>query len=368
MNEDLQTQTENWDDSPYIQDAEQMLEEENLRCKSCGSDRIEEGYALPLCSECRDKLSKHPIPIQMKIAAIAFILVIIISLLKFPAAIRVGIEYERGIRAEKALKYVTALKHFENTANAYPDSDKIMVKLLSAYYENEKINEAYNTFDKLAGASPETKKMDKDLVTQVNILMDKMDMYYTPSQELYEKLKVMKNPTSEEIVDTIKPLVDKNPKEIYGAYHLADSYFEINKFDEANAVLTKVLAAHPDFYAGQLLKSATLRELGQYDKAVEGVQEVLRHNSEDIGALVTLSKIELKRKNNDKGLEYAKQAYKLDSSDPYILSNLSLAYHYNNMIKERDENFKAFQALNSKDKYTIDFLNSIFNGSLQWQK
>ncbi len=368
MNEHTERQTENENTSPYIQDVDQMLEEESTKCRSCGSDMIEEGYSLALCSECRDNLSKRPIPLQIKITAIAFVLVIIVSLLKFPESIRIGIEYERGVRAEKSLKYVTAMRHFENAAKDFPDSDKIMVRLLSAYYENEKINEAYSTFDKLAGPSPETKKMDKDLVTQVNVLMDKMDRYYSPSKELYDKLKTMKNPTSEEIVNTIKPFVDKNTKEVYGAYALADSYFEMNKFDEANAVLTKILASYPDFYSGQLLKAATLRELGQYDKSVECANEVLKHNSEDIGAFVTLSKIELKRKNNEKGLEYARQAYNLDNSDPYIISNLSLAYHYNNMIKERDDNFKTFQNLNSKDKYTIDFLNSIYSGSLQWQK
>jgi tetratricopeptide (TPR) repeat protein len=378
MNEDNQHQTTDTLNSPSEQEAEDTSEhvfdedhiiaEEISKCEVCGNPIIEEGYSLALCNECRDKLSKRPMPVQIKISVIVLILIIMISLVKFPSTIRIGVEYERGIEAEKALKYVTAMKHYENVAKNYPDSDKVEVRLLNTYYQNEKINEVYNTFDKLAGPSPDSKKMDSDLVDEVNAIMDNVDLYYNPSKELYEKLKVMKNPTSEELVTTIKPFVDKNPKEVYGAMYLADVYFEAGKYDEANNILSNIVSAHPDFYSALIFQASTLRELGQYDKAIELAQKALKHNVEDTGAIAALSKIELKRKNNAQGLEYAKQAYNVNSSEPFIVANLSLAYHYNNMIKERDESFKTYQSYNDNDKYTSDLLTSIFNGSLQWQK
>jgi len=376
MSDGIENQTTNTLISPkyetedtysYVPNEDPTMDEEIIKCKACGSTIIEEGYALPLCSQCRDKLSKRSIPLQIKITAIVFILVIIVSLVKFPSTLKVGIEYERGIKAEESLKFVTATKHFENVIENYPDSDKVLVKLLSVYYQNEKIDEAYNTYDKLVGPTPKNKKMDRDSVAQVNNLIKNMDMYYNPSKELYGKLKTMKNATAEDLVKTIKPFVDKNPNEVYGAYYLSDLYYEMKKYDEANTVLTKVVAAHPDFYEGVLLQAAIFRELGQYDKAIECTQKVLKHNSEDVAAIVSLSKIELKRKNNTQGLEYAKQAYNLDNSDKYTIANLSLAYHYNNQTKERDDMFKTFQTYENKDKYTVDFLTSIFNGSLQWQ-
>lgn len=376
MSESLENQTSNTltppkyqteDTSSYVSDEEHTMEEEIIKCKACGSTRIEEGYALPLCSQCRDELSKRSIPLQIKFAAIIFILVIIISLVKFPSTLKVGIEYERGIKAEKSLKFVTAKNYFENVLGSYPDSDKVMVRLLSADYQNEKINETYKTYDKLVGPTPKSKKMDGELVDQVNKIMKNMNLYFNPSKELSEKLKVMKNPTAEELVQTIKPFVDKNPKEIYGAYYLANAYFEMENYDEANNVLTKVVSAHPDFYQSVLLQAATFRELGQYDKAIECTKEVLKHNSEDVYAIASLSKIELKRKNNEQGLKYAKEAHNLDRTDPYTVANLSLAYHYNNKTKERDDLLKILQNNKNKDEYTIDFLTSIFNGSLQWQ-
>lgn len=345
----------------------QFQEESSRRCEVCGSEKVEEGYAMSLCNECRDKLSKRPIPIQVKLAALILVFIIIFSFVKSPGNILGGIEYERGLRADASGKYMTAMRHFENAKEYYPDSDKVMVQLISSYYENEKIDEAYAVFDELVGPAPEDKKMDRDLVDKVNSITSKMGLYWNPSKELYEKLKEMKNPTPEEIVNTIRPFVEKNQNEVYGAYVMANSLFDLKKFDEANETMTRLLKVHPDFYSGQLLQAATLREMGKYDDAVELAEKVLKHNTEDIGAMISLSKIELKRKNNAKGLEYAKQAYDLDNSEPYVIANLSMAYHFNNMLKERDENFSKYKAMDNKDKYTTDMLTAIFNGTLQWQ-
>jgi len=47
---------------------------------------------------------------------------------------------------------------------------------------------------------------------------------------------------------------------------------------------------------------------------------------------------------------------------------MALAYHYNNMPKERDEMFEALKNGAYKDNYTINLLTSIFNGELEWRK
>lgn len=351
------------------QSVEEPVEEEISGCKCCGNPEAEEGYTTPLCRKCRDKLSKHPIPIQIKAAAAVLVIVMVISLVKFPRSIKAGIEYEKGLKAEEIAFYFSAKEHFNNVLKEYPNSDKVLVKLITAYYKNEQIDEAYNTYKILAGNSPKDKKISKDLAREVNSVMDKVDLYYYPSKELHDKLKQLQNPSYEQIASTVKPFVDKNKKEVYGAYILADSYFELKKYSEANEVLSKVLAEYPDFTSGQILKASALRELGKYDEAAQAAKQVLDYNnSEDVGAILALSKIELKRKNNEKGLDYALEAAYFEEKNPYVILNLALAYHYNNKIEDRDEEFKKFKTLKGDDKETIDFYNSIFNGTLQWQK
>lgn len=337
-------------------------------CKGCGSLCVEEGYKLKLCKECRDNLSKRPIPIHIKVISLILIVIIIFSLSKFPRSISIGVEYERGVQAEEASKYLTAMKHYENVVKEYPQSDKALVRLYVSYYYCGRIDEAYEVYDKIAGDSPSTKKMDKELVQEVNEITSKLDRYYSPSKEVYEKLKGQKNAKTEDIINILKPIVDKNPNEVYAAYYLANLYFDMKDYAKASQVLSRVISKYPDFNAASLFQAATYRELGKYDEAVEYCNDALNNNVEDIGAYITLSKIELKRRNNAKGLEYAKVAYKMDKEDPIVVANLALAYHFNNLLSERDKYYKIYQDSGINDKYTDNFLKSIFDGSLQWQK
>ncbi|WP_055669280.1 tetratricopeptide repeat protein [Desnuesiella massiliensis] len=337
-------------------------------CKGCGSLCVEEGYKLKLCKECRDNLSKRPIPIHIKVISLILIAIIIFSLSKFPRSISIGVEYERGVQAEEASKYLTAMKHYENVAKEYPQSDKALVRLYVSYYYCGRIDEAYEVYDKIAGDSPSTKKMDKGLVQEVNEITSKLDRYYSPSKEVYDKLKDQKNAKIEDIINILKPIVDKNPNEVYAAYYLANLYFDMKDYTKASQVLSRVISKYPDFNAASLFQAATYRELGKYDEAVEYCNDALNNNVEDIGAYITLSKIELKRRNNAKGLEYAKVAYEMDKEDPIVVANLALAYHFNNLLSERDKYYKIYQDSGINDKYTDNFLKSIFDGSLQWQK
>lgn len=348
--------------------ADEPINDTFLGCESCGNLCVEEGYKLRLCKECRDTLSKKPIPIPIRLISLILIVIIIFSLSKFPRSISIGIEYERGVQAEEASKYLTAMKHYENVVKEYPQSDKALVRLYASYYYCGRIDEAYEVYDKIAGESPSTKKMDKELVQEVNEITSKLDRYYSPSKELYEKLKDQKNAKIEDIINILKPIVDKNPNEVYAAYYLANLYFDMKDYAKASQVLSRVISKYPDFTAASLFQATTYRELGKYDEAVEYCNKALNNNIEDIGAYITLSKLELKRRNNAKGLEYAKIAYEMDKEDPIVVANLALAYHFNNLLNERDKYYKIYQDSKINDKYTDNFLKSIFDGSLQWQK
>ncbi|MEQ8155238.1 MAG: tetratricopeptide repeat protein [Clostridiaceae bacterium] len=342
------------------------MDDTSSGCENCGSLCIEENYKFKLCKECRDKLSKRTIPIQIKLVSILLIMIILFSLSKFLHSINMGVEYERGLRAEEALKYETALNHYINVVKEYPESDKALVRLYVAYYNCGRIEEAFNVYDQIA-ESPASNNMKKILVDEVNETTDKLDTYYCPTQELYDKLIGLKNPKTEDIINILKPAVDKNPDEVYGAYYLANLYFDMKNYTEAGQVLSKVISRYPDFSPGYMLQAAVCRELGKYEEAVEYCNKELEHNVEDIGAYINLSKIELKQGNNAKGLEYAKMAYEIDNKDPYIAATLAMAYHFNNMFSERDKYYKIYQDSNIKDEYTDNLLKSIFDGTQQWQ-
>lgn len=338
------------------------------QCRSCGNPQIEEGYAMELCSECRKKLSRRPIPVAIKMAAGVVAAIVLYTSMSFPHSLGAGIEFERGLKDEKAKKYVSAMRHFENTAKVYPKSDKVMVKLMNAYYQNNRVEEAYKTLDTMIGTSAEGRSVDKALADEVNGITAKIDLYYSPSKDLYAKLKTLKDPTKEELMKVIVPYVQKNPTEIYGVAVLSNVLYDQGQYAEVEKLMSKVVEEHPDYYAGILLKASALREEGRYADAQKCVQLVLDQNAESTDALGAMSRIELKQKENTKGLEYALKAYNINKSDPYILATLSMAYHFNGKVQERDQTYKAFLASGKTDAYSKNLLADIFSGKLNWQK
>jgi Flp pilus assembly protein TadD len=58
--------------------------------------------------------------------------------------------------------------------------------------------------------------------------------------------------------------------------------------------------------------------------------------------------IALKQGNDAKALEYARKGYDLDNSDPVIVANLGVAYHYNGMFELRDKMTKEAEKLGYK--------------------
>jgi tetratricopeptide (TPR) repeat protein len=101
------------------------------------------------------------------------------------------------------------------------------------------------------------------------------------------------------------------------------------------------------------------RETGRFENAADSIEKVLKSNKEHPQAYVALSKLELSKHDNKAGLEYAEKAYEYDSGDLNVISNLSLAYHYNNMTAERD---KLFAVLKQNNYYDTEALQSVFAG------
>lgn len=112
-----------------------------IPCKNCGSSLVEEGYELALCQECRDLLSKRPIPVWIRVFFGIVTIILIFTLIKLPSSIRAGIAFERGVKADKSRKCVSAMNEYEKVIEVFPDSTLVLARLGIDYYRNEKIME-----------------------------------------------------------------------------------------------------------------------------------------------------------------------------------------------------------------------------------
>ena len=139
-------------------------------CANCSSPGIEPKYVVPLCSPCRDKLSRCAPPIWAKAFAFVVLLAMAISFIQLPASLAIGIAYERGKRAEKAHDYVTAVTHYRKVADKYPNDIDVVARLGIAQFRAGDRLGAIQTLEKLEG-----KKVDKDLADELDALAGELE-------------------------------------------------------------------------------------------------------------------------------------------------------------------------------------------------
>src|SRR5579862_8469846 len=77
-------------------------------CKGCGTPAVEPGYQIPICARCRTGLAARPVPAWIVGTGVLILIVMFVSLARFPAAYSAAVAFERGRKAEKAGNYSRA--------------------------------------------------------------------------------------------------------------------------------------------------------------------------------------------------------------------------------------------------------------------
>lgn len=332
-------------------------QEERGGCKCCGSPIIQEGYNLDLCEECRNNLAKRPIPKKFAFLAAGILVILVISLLKFPSYLNAGVEFKKAQKAIDNRNYVTAMNYYEKTVDEDANYEN-KIQLMELYYYNGYISEAYDIYESLVG-----KELKEDSYDRATEVMENMEKYYIYKDELYDKANGIEEP--DKLLQLIKPYVDSDPEEVCGASTLIDIYLEKKMFNEAKSIAERIVSENPDYDYGKYQLASIYIELGEYDKVLSIAEDLFALNRESIYGYVCKSKAELKKGNNEEGLSIAEKACKLDPYNSFANINLALAYHYNGMIEERDEmyDYCVESGFIEEDNY----IKSIFLGKYKWQ-
>lgn len=334
-------------------------------CKNCGSPEIVEGFTLPLCPECRDKLVRHAMPIWIKIVSVFILLILTYSLFSFPSALNQGISYEKGQRFEKEKMYNSALVQYEKAVKSYPDSLLLNARLFISQYKTGRIDEASNTLDnKLVGQNVK----DEALYAEVASLIEKLNKYYYPTPELNAVLSYYDPANLSVFIAKLEKFLTVYPDDPYAKYLLGNFYFDEKKFAEGEQLAKQLTVKYPDYIEANGLLAAYYREAKEYDKVIECCNIALNENKENPYIYSAMARIEIKRKNDEPALRYALEAYKYDKNSSYVLANLALAYHYNNNIKERDAIFSDFMKLKNIEVADYELVTKSFNGTSDWRE
>lgn len=326
-------------------------------CEQCGDSNIEDGYLFDLCTNCRDKLVKFRLPIWVKGFAILVLVTLAAALVKFPNTLNMGISYERAVRYEQNKKYMSAMNEYEKIVNAYPNSTNALCKLFITQYRTGRIGYAVETYDKLIGRDVD----DEQLFNEVDSAFNQIYTWYFPSEKFNNLISETQNYNLEQVRDKVIDYVNENPKEVFARIDLSSILMSTSETEKAEEIALSVLQEHPDFVDCSFLLGAIYRETREYDKAIELYKRILDNNVERADAYSAIARIELKRGNDKSGLDMALKAYNIDNSDSFVVSNLVLAYHFNDMIAERDKIFDIFKNQESYSENDYELLSGVIN-------
>lgn len=143
---------------------------ESTSCRSCGSAPELGAYATPLCTRCRDTLSKRGVPPWVRALCLLIGVIFIVSLWGFPATVGAGISFERGQRAEARGDYGAAVHEYEKTVKRFPDSTLPLARLGIASVHARQFSEADVCFQELSG-----RQTSAELANEVNAAIEELN-------------------------------------------------------------------------------------------------------------------------------------------------------------------------------------------------
>lgn len=299
-------------------------------------------------------MAKKKVSLGMGLALLVALALLITSIVMLPSALKGAVSYKRAREAQREGRHSTAIKEYEKLLEQHPQSVRIKAHLAISYFYNERIDKCSQLLKDIGG-----KKVPHSLSSPLKELIEKLDSIYYESEELGKALELYGLEELEKTASKVERYLDNNSSDAMGFFQLANIYFDMGKHKDAEELYIKAVELQPDFYCAYINLAAVYRELGSFEKAAEACNKVLEGSKEHPGAFVGLSKLELARGNPSKSLEYALKAYEYDQTDWSTISNLCVAYHYNNMAEEKQA---LLALLREKGYYDIAVLEAALEG------
>lgn len=308
-------------------------------CVNCNSSDVVKGYSSPLCADCRQAFIKYPIPLPIKLFAIAVGLVLVFALFSLPKNLSTGIHLERGKRFEEKKQFLSAQREFNKVIKTMPDNLEANAHLTIAAFYNLDLTTFYTAMEKIAG-----KRYEKsELLGQVNVVIKEAEDLI-PDTALANMINSYSDQTGGVPDSAYAGYLKQHSSNLYGYLAYANSLYDKGAFKTCDSVLKQVFNITVSCLPALQLQSSVHRKLGNLEASIKACEKILEINQEAPYAYCGMARTYLKQQKNELGLKMAMQGMSIDSSDAYSMATLALAYHVNNMPVKRDALLKALQA------------------------
>jgi hypothetical protein len=327
----------------------------NRNCASCGQPAMNEDHPTPLCADCRKHFIRFPIPLWIKGFAGGIGVLVLFSLFTFPKDLSVGITLEKGVRAEKEKKYVTAQRAMESVLEKVPSNVEAKGHLLIDAFYNQDLQTFGEQYEKLKYVSIE----DHDLLATINYVVDKAAPYFTDSADAFAIFKVT-HPDLTRAPDTAwTAYMMKNPHDLRALMAYVSQLFDRKEYDRCDSCTRYVLKQDGEFLPALAIMSSIKRQQHKLDSALFYNDRLLSINRESPDGIASKARTLLMQKKDNEALDLALKSYELEKNDVYTQGTLILAYHFNHRIRDRDDLLKKALITAAKDSTDIERLQYV---------
>lgn len=314
-------------------------------CANCGQSALPGDHPTPLCADCRAQFLRYPIPHWIRAFAGAVIILVVYSLFTFPKDLSAGIALEKGKKAEKEKKYITAQREMEKVLEKIPRNVEARGHLvIDAFY-----NQDYETMGTQLENVRYSNFDDHDLVGQIEYVISKASPFFPDSTDPFITFKIG-HEDMERIPDTAwVNYMRKHPRDIIALATYGDLLFKENEFDQCDSCMRELLTMDKEFVPALRTLSSIKRQQHKLDSALYYNDQLLSINKELPDGLASKARTLLMQKKDRQALAIAEEACRLGKDDVYSQVTLIMAYHFNNRMQDRDALVKKVTAAVAAD-------------------
>lgn len=325
-------------------------------CAGCGQPAMDGEHPTPLCADCRRAFIRYPIPLWIRVFAACIGALVLFSLFTFPKDLSLGIGLEKGERAEKEKKYITAQRAMEKVLQKVPGNIEAEGHLMIDAFYNQDMQTFAAQYKNLKDIHIE----DKDLFASMEKTIEKADSYF--NNDSFSNFMTV-YPNTQPTDSAWAGYFTRNSHDAYALMMYASILRDRKDYARADSCLRLLLSWDPESYPALELMSSLRREEFKPDEAVSYNDRLLNINRELPYGVASKARTLLMQKKDREALDLALEACELKKDDDFAQATLILAYHYNHRLEDRDALIRKVRAAvkDSSENGSLQFALDVIN-------
>lgn len=319
-------------------------------CAACEQSQVDRSKSSNsvLCTECREKFIKYPVPKRIYIFLIIIAILTAIAYSRTPEVIASYKVYSDADKLIEQHQYYYAEQKLDQLEQKYTSSKPIVIKLLEVAMvrcEYEKATKIIN--EHLVGK--ELSELELQKVQNYANELEAKSLTISKIDEIFKQQKDKKEVFNE---------LNKALNEPQYSKDMLYFYMATTTENDVQKYLQKGINEDSRFLLAKAKLGDILRAKGKVSEAKDMYEQVLLVDKTNAYALRGMAIIEMLQGNKQQGLVLAKQAYEIQKFDGYIPETLIVALCENGKRQEAKEFIKEL----AKNQYTyIKDLNTYLN-------